>query len=103
MPSRMLRSAQNWAAGFFGIPHEDQFNLEVIIEAPGFNCTLSPYHSCPNDDKVYPKTRAKLAEWDKVFLKDARERIQKLIKGYDVSLADVNNMMEMCAYEVGSY
>lgn len=56
----MLKSAQNFASGmstsyskgaqlilyrsgFFGIPAEDQFNLEVMIEWPGFNCTLAPY------------------------------------------------------------
>jgi hypothetical protein len=60
---RMLKSAQNFAAGklpfhlivvcqlisgFFGIPAEDQYNLEVMIEAPGFNCTLAPWNSvCP--------------------------------------------------------
>lgn len=40
----MLKSAQNFAAGFFGIPAEPQYNLEVMIEWPGFNCTLSPYY-----------------------------------------------------------
>jgi hypothetical protein len=34
--------------GFFGIPAEDQYNLEVMIESPGFNCTLAPWNSvCP--------------------------------------------------------
>lgn len=53
---RMLKSAQNFAAGmfimitrliigFFGIPAEDQYNLEVMIEAPGFNCTLAPWNT----------------------------------------------------------
>jgi hypothetical protein len=32
-------------SGFFGIPSEDQYNLEVMIEAPGFNCTLAPWNS----------------------------------------------------------
>lgn len=69
--SRMLKSAQNFAAGFFGIPwvrrrrrteeflgqsfstsgdflltygrSEDQYNLEVTIESRGFNNTLAPY------------------------------------------------------------
>lgn len=63
--SRMLKSAQNFASGrcknsarprtgelthitrifpgFFGIPTEDQYNLEVMIEWPGYNCTLAPY------------------------------------------------------------
>jgi hypothetical protein len=59
--SRMLKSAQNFAAGestyckisdmetdysgFFGIPAEDQYNLEVMIEWPGFNNTLAPWNT----------------------------------------------------------
>lgn len=41
--SRMLRSAQNFATGFFGYPAEEQYNLEVTIEAWGVNNTLAPY------------------------------------------------------------
>jgi hypothetical protein len=34
--------------GFFGIPAEDQYNLEVMIESPGYNCTLAPWNAvCP--------------------------------------------------------
>lgn len=32
-------------AGFFGIPAEDQYNLEVMIESPGYNCTLAPWNA----------------------------------------------------------
>lgn len=39
----MLRSAQNFATGFFGYPAEEQYNLEVTIEAWGVNNTLAPY------------------------------------------------------------
>jgi hypothetical protein len=39
---RMVKSALNWAAGFFGIPYEDQFELELIIETPGSNNTFAP-------------------------------------------------------------
>lgn len=80
-------------AGFFGIPAEDQYNLEVMVEWPGYNCSLAPYHSCPNDLKVYPTVREKLAEWDKVFLKKARTRLQEHMKGYDLTLHDVINMV----------
>lgn len=96
---RMLRSAQNFAAGFFGIPTEGQYHLEVMIEWPGFNTTLAPYHSCPNDLKVYPNVRAKVAEWEKVFLRKAHKRLQKYMDGYELSLHDVVNMMDMCPYE----
>lgn len=95
--SRMLRSAQNWAAGFFGIPDDGQYNLEVMIEAPGFNCSLAPYHSCPNDGRLYDPVRAKTAQWDAIFLKDARKRLQKSIEGYDLTLTDVKEMVRQRA------
>lgn len=31
------------STGFFGVPADDQYNLEVTIEAPGFNNTLAPF------------------------------------------------------------
>lgn len=89
----MLRSAQNFAAGFFGIPAEDQYNLEVMIEWPGFNCSLAPYHSCPNDMKMYPVVREKLAQWDAVFLKKTTKRVQKLIRGVELTSLDVLYMV----------
>ncbi|WVN90098.1 uncharacterized protein L203_105333 [Cryptococcus depauperatus CBS 7841] len=93
---RMLKSAQNFAAGFFGIPAEDQYNLEVIIEAPGFNNSLAPYTTCLHTDNIY---EAKLAEWDTMFLQKAKKRLQKDMDGYELSLIDIVQMMEMCAYE----
>lgn len=38
----MYKSARNYAAGFFGIPAEDQYELELTIETPGFNNTFAP-------------------------------------------------------------
>lgn len=40
---RMLKSALNFAAGFFGIPFEKQYHQLVTIEWPHYNNTLSPY------------------------------------------------------------
>jgi hypothetical protein len=42
-PSSFSLTACLLFSGFFGIPVEDQYNLAVMIESPGFNCTLSPY------------------------------------------------------------
>lgn len=39
---RMVKSALNFAAGFFGIPYEGQYNQEITIESPGFNNTFAP-------------------------------------------------------------
>ncbi|ORX38214.1 histidine phosphatase superfamily [Kockovaella imperatae] len=97
---RMLRSAQNFATGFFGYPAESQYNLEVMIESPGFNCSLAPWGAC---DLSYDDSQRsgweKMHAWENVFLEDARERLNGLITGYDFSIADVADMMDTCAYE----
>ncbi|RSH94137.1 hypothetical protein EHS25_003940 [Saitozyma podzolica] len=86
---RMLKSAQNFAAGFFGIPAGDQFNLEVMIEAKGFNNSLAPWNTCPDPEGYNEEITEKLHRWDVIFLKDARTRLQKHISGYDLSTNDV--------------
>ncbi|EIW65622.1 hypothetical protein TREMEDRAFT_36131 [Tremella mesenterica DSM 1558] len=97
---RMLRSAQNFAAGFFGIPAEEHYHLEVMIESPGFNGTLSPWHACKAENhSINVDLPAKLAQWDAVFLSDAQTRLSAQLSGYDLTLADTAAMMEMCAYE----
>jgi hypothetical protein len=48
---RMLKSAQNFAAGFFGIPYEGQYQQLVTIEDDGVRpLSLSPSlrPTCPN-------------------------------------------------------
>ncbi|KAH8084590.1 putative phytase [Filobasidium floriforme] len=100
---RMLKSAQNFAAGFFGIPVEDQYNLAVMIESPNYNCTLSPYAMCPNDNgKLGAIAGAKTQAWENVFLAKAIKRLQPLIGDYSLTTRDVKDMMEMCAYETVS-
>jgi hypothetical protein len=42
-PALSLKHSVLTIAGFFGFPAEEQYNLEVMVESPGFNCTLAPY------------------------------------------------------------
>jgi hypothetical protein len=41
-----------------------------------------------------------LEKWANVYLEGARKRIQKLLKGYDLTIEDTYSMQNMCAYEV---
>lgn len=63
----MLKSAQNFAAGFFGIPAEDQYHLEVTVEAPGFNNTLAPWNTVRDvprrDATLISPVRGRLGLW----------------------------------------
>ncbi|KAJ9111687.1 hypothetical protein QFC19_001046 [Naganishia cerealis] len=85
---------------FFGIPVEDQYNLEVMIESPGYNCTLAPYTQCANDNANLAKAvKERLAVWENHFLKDAQKRLAKHIEGYNFTIRDAKDFMELCPYE----
>ncbi|KAG8816240.1 hypothetical protein FRC18_001111 [Serendipita sp. 400] len=98
---RMLASATNFALGFFGWPLDEKLLLSVTVEADQFNNTLAPYKTCPNDSKPAIGDRGTyyVKQWVSVYLQEALQRIQGLLKGYTLTLEDVYTMQMMCAYE----
>lgn len=48
---RMVKTAQNFAAGFFGVPEFlDQVNIEILVETPGLNNSGAAYETCNNSN-----------------------------------------------------
>ena len=48
---RMVKTAENFAAGFFGVPeYLDQVNIEILVETPGVNNSGAPYEVCTNSN-----------------------------------------------------
>lgn len=48
---RMVKTAENFAAGFFGVPeYLDQVNIEILVESPGLNNSGAPYEVCNNSN-----------------------------------------------------
>ncbi|OQU95262.1 hypothetical protein CLAIMM_01495 [Cladophialophora immunda] len=48
---RMVKTAENFAAGFFGVPeYMDQVNIEILVETPGVNNSGAPYEVCNNSN-----------------------------------------------------
>ncbi|KAH7493871.1 hypothetical protein FOMA001_g1092 [Fusarium oxysporum f. sp. matthiolae] len=98
---RMLKSAENWMAGFFGLEWTNNATIEVIIEAPGFNNSLAGGLNCPNSDKADYVTP--VAAWYKKYLKDATARFNNVTKGFTWTPADVWAAQNMCPYETVAY
>lgn len=65
---RMLKSAEYFMAGFFGLEWTNNATIEVIIEAAGFNNSLAGSKACPNAAKE--KGAQAVAEWTNVYLQD---------------------------------
>ncbi len=50
---RMVKTAENFMAGFFGVPeYLEQASLEILVEADGVNNTGAPYYVCDNSNVV---------------------------------------------------
>jgi len=77
-----------------------------MIESPGYNCTLAPWNavcftfleSSGTDGQCRKEGTdthwvEKIREWEGIYLKDARDRLQKQMDGYELSIRDVANMV----------
>jgi hypothetical protein len=48
---RMVKTAENFAAGFFGVPeYMSEVNIEILVETPGVNNSGAPYEVCLNSN-----------------------------------------------------
>lgn len=48
---RMVKTAENFAAGFFGVPeYMNEVNIEILVETPGLNNSGAPYEVCNNSN-----------------------------------------------------
>lgn len=101
---RMLKSAEYFLAGFFGLEWTNNATIEVIIEAQGFNNSLAGYDNCNNSNgPVNTGGYDASAIWVSKYLEDATKRLQKMIKGYEWTIADSFAAQTMCPYETVRY
>ncbi|KAG6900350.1 hypothetical protein C0993_011981, partial [Termitomyces sp. T159_Od127] len=98
---RMLYSALNFALGFFGYPLEGKYQQSITIEALNFSNSLAPYNTCPNAMISGKASRSLwyLERWAAIYLKKALQRLQRHLKGFELTIEDLYSMQQMCAYE----
>jgi hypothetical protein len=66
---RMLKSAEYFVAGFFGLDWTKNATIEVIIEEKGFNNSLAGSKNCPNAEQDHGG-RTATVEWVQVYLQN---------------------------------
>ncbi|ATY59141.1 3-phytase A precursor [Cordyceps militaris] len=99
---RMLKSAENWLAGFFGLEWRNNATIEVLIEGANFNNSLAGYLNCPNADTKTPGYEAPTT-WYGIYLKDAVSRFNAMSDDFEWTAKDVYAAQTMCPYETVSY
>lgn len=99
---RMIESAENWLAGFFGLEWPNNATIEVIIEERGFNNSLAGYLNCPNANTKTPGNEAPKT-WQHEYLQEAQKRFQAMTEGFTWTIEDVYAAQSMCPYETVAY
>ncbi|ROW11147.1 hypothetical protein VMCG_01178 [Cytospora schulzeri] len=99
---RMLKSAENFMAGFFGLEWPNNATIEVIIEAKGFNNSLAGSQGCPNS-KSDTGGLNMTAEWVQNYLQKANARLSSMVQGYDWTIHDTYAAQNLCPYETAAY
>ncbi|KAH8717222.1 3-phytase A [Beauveria bassiana] len=99
---RMLKSAENWLAGFFGLEWRNNATIEVLIEGKNFNNSLAGYLNCPNSFIKSSGLEAPTA-WINIYLKDAVSRFNAMSDDFEWTAQDAYAAQTMCPYETVSY
>ncbi|KAE9381660.1 phosphoglycerate mutase-like protein [Stipitochalara longipes BDJ] len=101
---RMLKSAEYFMAGFFGLEWTNNATIEVIIEEDGFNNSLAGYDNCNNSNNFRNAGgRAASSEWVAIYLQNATTRFQSMIHGINWTIADTYAAQTICPYETVAY
>lgn len=120
---RMLKSAEYFMAGFFGLEWPNNATIEVIIEEKGFNNSLAGSKGCPNaandnsglnatyewaniylqKGKTWPSVVNSSSEFLVVLTKPtANARLSSMVQGMDWTIYDTYAAQSMCPYETVS-
>ncbi|KAF3068449.1 3-phytase A [Daldinia childiae] len=102
---RMVKTTENFAAGFFGVPeYLDQVNIEILVEAPGVNNSGAPYYVCNNSN--VPSRGYIGSSMASNFAKNAFNatlaRLNSQVSGIEFNSTDIIAMLQLCSYETNA-
>jgi hypothetical protein len=99
---RMVKTAENFAAGFFGVPeYLDQVSIEILVENQGVNNSGAPYDVCVNSNvaskgNIGSTVAAKFAA---NAFNATIARLQSQASGVNFTSTDAIAMLQLCSYE----
>lgn len=86
----MLKSAEYFMAGFFGLEWTNNATLEVIIEGDGFNNSLAGYDNCNNSNLAVAEAGVNTSRiWEGIYLKNATARFNAMSSGFTWNTSSV--------------
>lgn len=99
---RMVKTAQNFAAGFFGVPEFlNEVSIEILVETPGVNNSGAAYETCKNSNDT-TKGSIGTGVANKFALNAFNAtiaRLQAQASGINFTATDAIAMLQLCSYE----
>ncbi|PYH51641.1 histidine phosphatase family protein [Aspergillus niger CBS 101883] len=98
---RMLKSAENFLAGFFHLDWDEHVNLLAMIEEKNFNSSLQAKNACPNAMKISfdDYVSDTVTKWKTHYLSHRTHHLNYLSTDYHWTSNDSFNAQTLCAYE----
>lgn len=103
---RMLKSAEYFMAGFFGLGWTNNVSLVVSIEGDGqtWNNSLAGYDNCNNSNTGVSSGGTNASQiWENTYLANAVKRLNANSKGFTWNTSAVYNAQTLCPYETVAY
>ncbi|KIY00735.1 uncharacterized protein Z520_03400 [Fonsecaea multimorphosa CBS 102226] len=100
---RMVKTAENFAAGFFGVPeYLNQVNIEILVENPGVNNSGAPYEVCNNSNiaskgSIGSTVATKFA--NNAFNATLARLNSQISGNLTLTPTDAIAMLQLCSYE----
>lgn len=100
---RMVKTAENFAAGFFGVPeYMNEVNIEILVENSTVNNSGAPYDVCPNSNIASRGSIGSTAA--AIFAQNAFNatlaRLNSQVSGnLTFTPTDAVYMLQLCSYE----
>jgi hypothetical protein len=99
---RMVKTANNFAAGFFGVPeYLDQVNIEILVETPGLNNSGAPYEVCNNSNIASRGSIGSTVStaFANTAFNATLARLNSQVQGINFTATDAIAMLQLCSYE----
>ncbi|KAL3457134.1 phosphoglycerate mutase-like protein [Aspergillus heterothallicus] len=99
--NRMLESAKNFLAGFFGLDWTEKANLLAMVESTGYNNSLIGMYTCTNALRYLSSADfgKPIATWRDTYLKKRTAAFNKISGSYTWTTSSVYTAQSLCVYE----
>ncbi|KAJ6079145.1 hypothetical protein N7467_008898 [Penicillium canescens] len=95
LQSRMLESAENFLAGFFGLDWTKNANILATIDS-----ATTGESACANEaSSMFANIAEPISTWQKTYLKDRTEKLRRLTGNYNWTVTDTYHAQSLCPYE----